>query len=166
LDDLNKAKMLMTSLQHLQRYSEEDERFHHQRRQLLLLRAAIRKKRPGILVVNEVLLHENARPHVANRTDARLQSFGWEIMEHAPYSPDLVSSNYHVFGAVKKFLVGQRFISNDEVKTAVRRWFCAQPIKFYNGIISKLVVRWDKYLNRDCDYVKKQSNVLTTLPEF
>jgi hypothetical protein len=36
-----------------------------------------------------VLLHYNARPNVANRTAARLQSFGWEIMEHAPYSPNL-----------------------------------------------------------------------------
>jgi hypothetical protein len=33
-------------------------------------------------------------------------------------------------------------ISNDEVKTAVRLWFRAQPIKFYNGVITKLVVRW------------------------
>lgn len=56
---------------------------------LALLRAAIRKKRPGILVDNVVLLHDNARPHVANRTAAQLQSFGLEIMEHAPYSPDL-----------------------------------------------------------------------------
>jgi transposase len=39
-----------------------------------------------------VLLHDNARPHVANRTAARLQPFGWEIMEHAPYSPDLTPS--------------------------------------------------------------------------
>jgi hypothetical protein len=37
-------------------------------------------------------------------------------------------------------------------KTAVRRWFRAQPADFYNSGISKLVVRWDKCLNRGADY--------------
>jgi hypothetical protein len=57
---------------------------------LALLRADImKKKRPGILVDNVVLLNDNARPHVANRTAAWLQSFAWEIIENVPYSPDL-----------------------------------------------------------------------------
>jgi hypothetical protein len=96
-----------------------------------------------------VLLHDNARPHVANRTAARLQSFGWEIMEHAPYSPDLALSDYHVSGPLKKFLAGQRFISDEDAKTAVRRWFRAQTAEFYNSGISKLVG------NRGVDYVEK-----------
>jgi hypothetical protein len=32
----------------------------------------------------------------------------------APYSPDLAPSDYHVFGPLKKFLAGQRFISDDD----------------------------------------------------
>jgi hypothetical protein len=36
-----------------------------------------------------VLLHDNARPYVANTTAAQLQSIGWEIVEHAPHRPDL-----------------------------------------------------------------------------
>ncbi|XP_033607137.1 uncharacterized protein LOC111863880 [Cryptotermes secundus] len=71
---------------------------------------------------------------VANRTATRLQSFRWEIMEHAPYSPDLAPSDY-VFGPLKKFLAGQRFIS-DDAKTAVQQWFRAEPAKFYNSSIS------------------------------
>jgi histone-lysine N-methyltransferase SETMAR len=102
--------------------------------------------------VDDVVLLHDARPHVANRTAARLQSFGWEIMEHAPYSPDLAPSDYHVFGPLKKFLEGQRFR--------------AQPAEFYNSGISKVVVRWDKCLNRGGDYVEKHSKVLRTLPVF
>jgi hypothetical protein len=41
-------------------------------------------------------------------------------MEHVPYSPDLTPSEYHLFGPLKKFLTGQRFISNDDAKTAVQ----------------------------------------------
>jgi hypothetical protein len=41
------------------------------------------------------------------------------------------------------------------VKTVVRRWFRAQLTEFYNSGISKLVVQWDKCLNRSGDYVEK-----------
>jgi histone-lysine N-methyltransferase SETMAR len=76
-------------------------------------------------------------------------------MEHAPYSPDLAPSDYHVFGPLKKFLAGQRLISDDDTKTAVRLWFRSQPAEFYNSGIYKLVLRWDKCLNRGGDYVEK-----------
>jgi hypothetical protein len=33
-------------------------------------------------------------------------------MEHAPYSPDLTPSDYHMFSRLKKILAGQRFISD------------------------------------------------------
>jgi histone-lysine N-methyltransferase SETMAR len=87
---------------------------------LSLLRAANRWRRPGILV-------DNARPHVANRTATQLQSFGWEIMEHAPYSPYLAPTDCHVFGPPKMFMEGQRFISDSDAKTAVRECFRTQP---------------------------------------
>jgi hypothetical protein len=45
-----------------------------------------------------VMLHYNARPH----TDAAMQdliaTFGWEQLNHPPYSPDLVPSDFHVSG--------------------------------------------------------------------
>jgi hypothetical protein len=88
---------------------------------------------------NVVLLHHNARPYVANMTAARLQSFSWEVMEHASYRPDLASSDYHVFGPLKKLLAGQRFISID-IKTVVQWWFRTQLTEFFNSSISKLAV--------------------------
>jgi hypothetical protein len=36
-----------------------------------------------------MLLHDNARPLAAARTQAKLQEFGWEVFEHPAYSPDL-----------------------------------------------------------------------------
>ena len=77
---------------------------------LSLLRAAIRKKRRRILDVdNVIILHDNARPHVANKTANKLRKFQWEFLEHPPYSPDLAPSDFHLFSSQKNFLAGQQF---------------------------------------------------------
>lgn len=123
---------------------------------LSLLRAAIRKKRRGILNVdNVIILHDNARPHVAMKTVDKLRKFHWEMLEHPPYSPDLAPSDFHLFGPLKKFLAGQRFTCDDEVKATVRKWFRSRTADFYRSGIAKLVLRWDKCLNRHGDYVEK-----------
>ncbi|GFW71730.1 hypothetical protein TNCV_219441 [Trichonephila clavipes] len=38
--------------------------------------------------------HDNARPHTANRTTALVERFGWEMVSHPPYSPDLAPKDY------------------------------------------------------------------------
>ena len=123
---------------------------------LSLLRAAIRKKRRRILDVdNVIILYDNARPRVANKTVNKLRKFHWEFLENPPYSPDLAPSYFHLFSPLKKFLAGQRFTCTDEVKAAVRQWFRSQTADFYRRGIAKLVLRWDRYLNRHGDYVEK-----------
>jgi len=59
----------------------------------------------GMLSKGVVLLHDNARPHTVARTDALIKLFNWEIFDHPPYSPDLASSNYHLFSKMKVWLV-------------------------------------------------------------
>ncbi|GFX22070.1 mariner Mos1 transposase [Trichonephila clavipes] len=59
---------------------------------LIKLRRAIQNKRRGVL-----LLHDNARPHSAINTQNLIRSFGWEQIDHPPYSPDLAPSNFHLF---------------------------------------------------------------------
>jgi hypothetical protein len=46
------------------------------------LRYAIQNRWQGILSSGVMLLHDNARPHAAARTQAMLQEFGWEVIEH------------------------------------------------------------------------------------
>ncbi|KAJ4444778.1 hypothetical protein ANN_06575, partial [Periplaneta americana] len=59
----------------------------------------------------------------------------------------LAPSDFHLSLHLKKFLSGQRFDGDDEVKTAVREWFASQAGEFYNERIERLVPRLDKYLN-------------------
>ena len=44
-----------------------------------------------------VLLHDIARPHPAGYTCNLLDSFGWEVLDHPQYNPDLPPSDYHLF---------------------------------------------------------------------
>ncbi|GFT51452.1 histone-lysine N-methyltransferase SETMAR [Trichonephila clavipes] len=61
------------------------------------LRRLIQNKMRGMLSAGVVLLHDNSRPHTANRTQDLITSFGREKLDHPPYSPDLAPSDYHLF---------------------------------------------------------------------
>ncbi|GFU89680.1 histone-lysine N-methyltransferase SETMAR [Trichonephila clavipes] len=85
------------------------------------LRRTIQNKRRGMLSACVVLLHDNTRPHTANRTQDLITSFGWEQLDHLPYSPDLAPSDYLLFMHLKKHLAGQRHSDDDEAKTTVKQ---------------------------------------------
>ena len=100
-----------------------------------------------------ILLQDNALPHLAQASKNQLQTFGWEILEHPPYSPDLSHCDFHVFGPLKKSLKGRRLASNEEVKDTVEEWFRTQLHSFFTDGIHRLVQEWDNYLNQYGDYV-------------
>jgi hypothetical protein len=49
------------------------------------------------------LFHDTARPHTAEKTTKLLEKFGWENLDHHPYSPDLTPSDFHLFPKMKEF---------------------------------------------------------------
>ncbi|KAJ4446857.1 hypothetical protein ANN_13557 [Periplaneta americana] len=65
------------------------------------LKRAIQNKRRDMLNPGAIFLHDNARPHTARRTATKLQEFNWKVLDHPPYSPDLVPSDYHLFMHMK-----------------------------------------------------------------
>ena len=81
-----------------------------------------KKKRRRMLAKRIVLLHDNARPHTATRTNALIKLFNWEIFDHPPYSSDLAPSNYHLFTKIKVWLATQRFHTNEELMDGVNNW--------------------------------------------
>ncbi|XP_067123351.1 histone-lysine N-methyltransferase SETMAR-like [Centruroides vittatus] len=104
------------------------------------LRRAIQNKRRGLLSSGVMLLHDNARPHSA-QTQGLISSFGWEQLDHPPYSPDLAPSDFHLFRYLKEFLGGQQFNDDEEVKTAVMDW-ASQAADFFKVGIQKIVERY------------------------
>ena len=79
-----------------------------------------------------VLLHDNARPHTATRTNALIKLFNWEIFDHPPYSSDLAPSNYHLFTKIKVWLATQRFHTNEELMDGVNNWLHNLAVPFFD----------------------------------
>jgi len=102
-----------------------------------------------------VLLHDNARPHTAARTNALMKLFNWEIFDHPPYNPDLAPSDYHLFSKTKVWLATQRFHTNEEFMDGVKTWLHNLAAPFFDEGRQKLVPRYDKCLNVDGNYVEK-----------
>jgi hypothetical protein len=84
-----------------------------------------------------------------------LQEFGLEVFEHPASSPDLVPSDFHLFPTLKEFLGGRRFISDEEVKDAVKQWLNGLAAEVYDEGIQKFFTRCDRCLNVRGDYVDK-----------
>jgi hypothetical protein len=56
---------------------------------------------------------------------------------------------------LKKFLAGQSFNNDEDVKKAVQKWLSSQAATLYDEGIQKLVSRYDKCLNNGGNYVEK-----------
>ena len=77
------------------------------------------------------------------------------MLPHPPYSPDLVPSDFHLFPKLKEHLKGQCFNCNEEVKSAVRKWFQKQNINFFKDRFQKLAQCWWKCIEERGDFVEK-----------
>lgn len=119
------------------------------------LRRAIQNKRRGMLSKGVRLHHDNARPHTANDTNELIAKFGWGIVKHPPYSPDLAPSDYHLFPHMKKHLGGTHFGDREELEEAVLSYLRGLAADFYDSGIQKLVHRMQKCIDLSGDYVEK-----------
>ena len=87
---------------------------------------------------------DKSRPHTSAATRDAIQHLKFSVLLHPPYSPDLAPSNFHLFPNLKEHLKGQCFSCDEEVKSAVRKWFQKQNTNFFKGEFQKLVQRWRK----------------------
>ena len=102
---------------------------------LLRLREEIKKKRRGKLPKGVLILQDNAPSHNSHVALEAIRDCKFKLVDHPPYSPDLASSDYHLFPSLKKAIRGKHFGIDDELITAVEEWFSATATAFTNFTI-------------------------------
>jgi hypothetical protein len=89
------------------------------------------------------------------RTQEAIAKFGWTVLHHYPYSPDLAQSDFYLFGLLKGTLRGTMFEDYENVICAVRTWLREQEMRWYREGLHALASRWRKAVDLDGDYVDK-----------
>ena len=77
-----------------------------------------------------------------------------KFVSHLPYSPDFAPCDFHFFPNLRRDLKGLQFITDGEVKDAVKLWIKERPPEFLVDGMEKLVHRWDKCVAVNDDYVE------------
>ncbi|GFG40601.1 hypothetical protein Cfor_06638, partial [Coptotermes formosanus] len=85
-------------------------------------------ERPGLLSDGETPRSDNAQPHTTQQSQNLLRKFGWKPLNHRPYSPNLVSSDFQLFRALKEQLSGHRFTCDEDVKRATVTWLTQRGV--------------------------------------
>ncbi|EZA55050.1 Histone-lysine N-methyltransferase SETMAR [Ooceraea biroi] len=114
------------------------------------------EKRPELANRKDVVFHQdNARPHVSLTTRQKLLEFGWDVLPHPPYSPDIAPSDFHLFRSVQNSLSGKNFNSLIDIKNHLEEFFAEKPKKFWENGIFQLRERWTKVVKQNGAYISQ-----------
>ncbi|KAG5326409.1 MOS1T transposase, partial [Pseudoatta argentina] len=95
-----------------------------------------RQKRKGFLIHDKViLLHDNARPHVAKPVKTYLETLKWEVLPHPPYSPDIAPSDFHLFRSMAHGLADRRFHSYEEAQKWIDSWIASKDMRKWSLVM-------------------------------
>jgi len=78
-----------------------------------------------------ILLHDNARPHVAAPVKTYLETLKWEVLPYSPYSPDIAPSDYHLFQSMTHGLSEQHLTSYEDTKNCIDDWIASKDEVFF-----------------------------------
>ncbi|KAG5305782.1 MOS1T transposase, partial [Pseudoatta argentina] len=126
------------------------------RLQLMRLSRALKEKRPLYAQKHDkvILLHNNARPHVAKPVKTYLETLKWEVLPHPLYSPDIAPSDFHLFRSMAHGLADRRFHSYEEAQKWIDSWIASKDMSFFRRGIHVLPERWEKVVSSDGQYFK------------
>ena len=103
-----------------------------------------------------VLFHQdNAPPHPAARVHQFFEDNNFEVVPHAPYSPDLTPSDFWLFPTMKDTLCGHTFSSRSALATAIFQWSERTPKEAFAAAMQSWREHCEKCIRLQGDYVEK-----------
>ena len=82
-------------------------------------RDELKARRRGKLSKGILLLQDNAPAHTSHVAVAAAARYGFQLLPHPLYSPDLAPSDFFLFQSMKESLRGRHFGSNEDVVATV-----------------------------------------------
>jgi len=101
---------------------------------LVQLKDILKEKRRGKVSKEVLFLHDNAPAHKTLATQKKLAYLGFQYLDHPPYSPDLVPSNYHLFSGLQKQLKGSHFSSDRKPLLPRRTGWTDKILNFFEWL--------------------------------
>ena len=117
-----------------------------------VLRPALRRKCSELINCMPLILHDNASPHKSNVVKELLEGYGWEVLDHLPYSPDLSPPGFDLFPKLKEPLRGVHYDSLDELECAVNAELRHTNFSCLATGIEALPSRWNSVIRSWGDY--------------
>ena len=127
----------------------------------------IREKRRGklskgiLLQQDKTLQRDSVRVHTCKIAMDAVEQYGYKLILHPAYSPDLTTSDYFLFPNLKKDIRGCHFRSNKKVVVAVEEWVRDNDPGFFSSGLMALEHRWSKCIILEGKYTKKEEIDLT-----
>jgi len=121
---------------------------------MVQLKDTLKEKCRGKFTNGVLFLHDNAPAYRALSTQKKLAYLGFQCLDHAPYSPDLAPSDYHLFPGLKKELKGRHFFSEAEVIAAAKTCLDGKISEFFVSSLQKLEQRDKKCIELRREYVE------------
>lgn len=118
------------------------------------LNTAIQASRPAKAATGVLFHHDNAPAHRSQVCLQAISNFGFELLRHAPYSPDLSPCDFHLFPVIKSNMKGIKFESLNEVKQAFENEVRAKPETFFRKGFESWRHRAAKCIVKNGDYVE------------
>ena len=118
------------------------------------LRPALRRKRPHFLQNPPIILQDNARVHTAHPITDLYHHWGWEVLFHPPYSPDLSPCDYDLIPKMKEPLRDVRFWTVPDILQALGRSIRTINRRGAATGIQRLPHRWQRVVDNAGDYIE------------
>ncbi|EFN88788.1 Histone-lysine N-methyltransferase SETMAR, partial [Harpegnathos saltator] len=97
-----------------------------------------------------IFQHDNARPHVGKIAKATLEAFGWDVLTHTPYLPDIAPSDY--ITCSDRWHTGFRTSTSTIRKKWLNEWIASKDESFFHHGMQQLPDRWKNIIASDGKY--------------